>query len=193
MRKLLLLAWLPFIVFLFPLPPQAGKQLMNEVMHADETRTDEQSLTTVVPTETKKQEASSGAGVDAVVAALWSRWFQNLGLLALGLFVGVIAWRGRRHWQLFALGMSIVYLTLVVLRYLYVDRTVPDALLFFETESNLIRTMQLNVKLVGVGVSNGSFIRPAWIIYNEILMPIFQLIVLAWILWSYSRKKLSAQ
>jgi len=188
MRKLLLLAWVPFVVFLFPLPPQAGKQLMNEVMSAHETRAGEQPGATGAPTETTKRRTPSEADLDSVVAALWIKWFQNLGLLMLGLLVGVMAWRARRHWQLFPLGMSIFYLTLVISGYLRVEGTVPDGLLFFGTESNFIKIFQLNLRLVEVGISNGSLIRPAWIVYNEILMPIFQIAVLVWILWLYSRR-----
>ena len=161
MRKLLLLVWLPLFVFLFPLPPQVAKQMLQE---------------------------ASPAELDVVTSALWVVWMQNLGLMALGLIVGVIAWRGYRHWRLFALGMSISYLALVVVGYVSVDRAVPDSLLLFETESNVVRILQLNLRLVEVGISRGSVIRPAWIIYNEILMPIFQLTVLASMLWFYARR-----
>jgi hypothetical protein len=189
MRKTLLFAWLPLVVFLFPLPPQAGKQLMEEI-HERTTRG--KSDATRRPEESAKQQAFSKRQLDVLVAALWVRWFQNLGLLAVGLFVGFMAWRGRRHWQLFALGISIYYLAVVIYGYLHMERPVPESWLFFGTENHFLRTMQVNFRLVEVGISNGSLIRPAWVLYNDILMPIFQAVVLGWLLWVYSRRKSTA-
>ncbi len=184
MLWLLLLAWLPLIVFLFPLPPHAAKQLQNEI-HA--TATGEQSGVAGATEESMKQQASREE-IEMFTSAMWVRWMQTLGLLAVGLLVGVMAWRGYRHWQWFALGMSILYLASVVFRYLLMERAVPDSWLFFEAGNHFLRVVQANLRLVEVGVSNGSFMRPAWVIYNEILMPIFQVAVLAWLVWLYSRR-----
>ncbi len=184
MQKLLLFAWLPLVIFLFPLPPQAAKQLMNEI----QTKTGEKSDVTGVPKENKKQQAFSKTEFDVLVTALWDRWLQNLGWLALGLFVGVMAWRGRPYWQLFPLGMSIFYLAVVIYSYVRMERAVPDSLLFFGTENHFVRIVQFHLRLVEVGVSNGSLVRPAWVIYKEFLMPIFQVVVLGWLLWMYSRR-----
>jgi len=68
------------------------------------------------------------------------------------------------------------------------ERAVPDSWLFFETGNHFLRTVQANLRVVEVGISNGSFMRPASIIYSEILMPLFQIAVLAWLLWLFSRK-----
>jgi hypothetical protein len=179
MRKLLLLAWLPLVIVLFPLPPQTGKQLMEG---SYERGTREKSHATRPPEESIKQQARSKRDLDVLVAGLWTIWFQNLGMLALGLFVGVMAWRGGRHWQLFALGMSIFYLALVVYAYLRIERPVPESWLFFGTENHFLRIMQANLRLIEVGISNGSLVRPARVIYIDILMPIFQVVVLVWML-----------
>jgi len=185
MRKFLVLAWLPLIVFLFPLPPQAAKQLQNELHGA---RTSEQSSVTDATKESLKQQGPQ-VELDMFTSVLWDKWMQDLGLLAVGLFVGVMAWREYRHWQWFALGMSIAYLSLVVLRYVLMERPVPDSALFFETSNHFLRVMQANLRLVEVGISNGSLMRPAWVIYREIVMPIFQVAVLVWLLWLYQRSK----
>jgi hypothetical protein len=147
-----------------------------------ERGTGEKSHATRPPEESIKQQARSKRDLDVLVAGLWTIWFQNLGMLALGLFVGVMAWRGRRHWQLFALGMSIFYLTLVVYAYLRMERPVPESWLFFGTENHFLRIMQANLRLIEVGISKGSLVRPARVIYIDILMPIFQLVVLVWML-----------
>ncbi len=189
MRKLLFFAWLPLVVFLFPLPPQAAKNLIDEV---DGPRTAGQlnGATGKQPnvTGTAEQQASSGE-LDMIKAALWDRWVENLVLLTAGLAVGFVAWRGYKHWEWFALGMSLFYLTLVVFRYLAADRPVPDGALFFETSNHVLRGLQANLRLLETGITNGSFMRPAWLIYREILMPMFQVVVLAWLLRLYLKRK----
>jgi hypothetical protein len=185
MRKLLFFAWLPLVVFLFPLPPQAAKQLQNEV-HG--TRLAEQSSVTGTAKESMTQQGSQ-AELAMFTSALWDRWMQNLGLLVIGLLVGVMAWRRYRHWEWLALGMSIFYLTLVVLRYVLMERPVPNSALFFETSNHFLRVIQVNLKLVEVGISNGSVMRPAWVVYREVVMPIFQLAVLVWLLWFSTWRK----
>jgi uncharacterized paraquat-inducible protein A len=66
---------------------------------------------------------------------------------------------------------------------------VPDGLLFFGTDNSFLRNVQFNIRLVESGISNGSFVRPARIAYASILMPIFQAIVLGWLLWFYLGRK----
>ena len=177
MRKLLLLAWLPLVIFLFPLPPQVANQSLSEVPQVGTTS----------PGATKSDV--SPEQLRAVTSALWIRWMENLGLLALGLAVGLAAWRGYRHWRSLALVMSIFYLALVALSYLSTERPIPDSVLFFDTQNRFINTFQMNLRLVEIGISNGSFRRPACIVYNQIVMPIFQLVVLGWLLWLYYKDK----
>ena len=184
MRKLLFFAWLPLVIFLFPLPPQAARQLQGEINRAP---TGQQSSVSGSAKEDMKQQASPEQ-LDMFTSAMWVRWMQTLGLLAVGLFVGFMAWRGYRHWQWWALSLSILYLAVVLSKYLFMERAVPDSWLFFETGNHFLRTVQANLRVVEVGISNGSFMRPASIIYSEILMPLFQIAVLAWLLWLFSRK-----
>jgi hypothetical protein len=186
MRKLLLFVWLPFALFLLPLPPQAGKQLMEEagagrapVVGGSEQKTDSK----IEPTRQQK------AAQDGVVSALWTVWTQHLIALILGLCVGILAWRGHRYWRVSALVLSVLYLAVVAIGYVHSERPVPDGLLFFGTDNSFLRNLQFNIRLVESGISNGSFVRPARIAYANILMPIFQAVVLGWLLWFYLRSK----
>jgi len=175
--------WLPFVLFLFPLPPQAGKQLMNEVASGEMATFKGQDQSTGVP-------AGQQAGVEArIVSAFWTAWIESLSLVILGLCVGILAWRGHRYWKVSALGLSIVYLAVIAFGYISSERPVPDSLLFFGTDNSFLRSVQLNLRLVEAGISNGSLIRPARIVYANILMPVFQAIVLGWLLWFYVRKQ----
>ena len=184
MQKLLLLAWLPLAVFLFPLPPQSAQQLATQIHGPQGT---EQSSASSNKGDVKRQLTREE--LDMMTSALWVRWIQTLGLLALGVLVGVLAWGGYRHWKAFAFGMSLLYLALVAYRYVAVERAVPDSWLFFDTTNHFMRLVQANLRIVEVGISNGSVMRPAWVIYNEMLMPIFQVVVLAWLLWLVLRRK----
>jgi hypothetical protein len=163
-RTLFLLVWLPCTLLLFPLPPQAAAQLMDQAARG---------------------QASSPAALDSLVSALWFLWVENLVLMLLGLCVGVLAWRRHRYWQPAALAMSLLYLALIAPGYFQTGRAVPDGLLFFETESSLLRTLQLDIRLIESGLSKGSVIGPARIVYGHMLMPAFQLIVLGSLLWLY--------
>ena len=185
MRKLLLFAWLPLVVFLFPLPPQAAKQLQDEIYRSPTA----EGSSVSGGAKGLRTEQALREELDMFTSAMWLRWMQTLGLLVAGLFVGVMAWRGYRHWQWFALGMSVVYLAFVLFRYLFMDRAIPDSWLFFQTDNHFLRVVQANLRVVEVGISNGSFMRPASVIYDEILMPLFQIAVLAWVLWLFSRKQ----
>lgn len=140
---------------------------------------DKQFAPTDLPAEATKRGKPSTADLEAVTNAIWMSWFQHLGLLLLGLSVGFIAWRASRHWELVILGMSILYLALVAFRYISSDRAV-------------LELMQLNLRLIEVGVSNGSFVRPTRIVLGEILMPAFQAVVLLWVLRRYSKGRDSA-
>ena len=93
---------------------------------------------------------------------------------------------------LWADGNERPYLGLVVVSYLRA-RIVPEGLLFFETESNFLRILQLNLRLIEAGIANGSIKGPAWTIYNELFMPMFQAAVLVWVLWSFSTKRADRQ
>jgi hypothetical protein len=167
MRKLLLVAWLPALVFLLPLPPEAARQLQDEVRHR--------------ATENTAAIAASQIHLDVLTSGLWTVWMQDLALLVMGLAVGVVAWRRYRYWQWLAAGMSILYLTLVTLSYLFMERTIPDHWLFFETQNHFLRVVQANFRIAEVGLANGSVMRPARLMYGAVLMPIFQLTVLAWL------------
>ena len=160
-RRLLLLVWLPVAIFLFPLPPQAADQLWSEMI------------------------GSRAAAPAEIVSELWVVWTERLVLLVLGISVGILAWNRQRHWRLFALAMSVLCLGLFVLRNLAIDMPVPESLAF-RTDSYFLGRWQLNVRLIEAGLANGSLMRPAWILYSELLMPIFQAVVLAWMLWFYS-------
>jgi len=184
-RKLLFFVWLPFVLFLLPLPPQAGQQLMEEIGtgKAPVAGVQEQKANS-------KSEPTQRAEVqNQVVSALWTVWIQNLIALVLGLCVGILAWRGNHYWRVSALVLSVLYLVVIVIGYMHSERPVPDRVLFFGTDSSFLRNVQLSLRLVESGISNGSFLRPARIAYTGILMPIFQAIVLGWLLWFYLRRR----
>jgi hypothetical protein len=189
MRKVLLFVWLPLIVFLFPLPPQVAKQLVSEIKSDHAAVANQGSNSAGTSARPVEREPLSQSEFDDLVATLWRAWLQNLGLLALGLFVGVMSWRHRPYWGLYALAMSVSYLAFVFLSPTYLSRKVPDSLLLFSTDSDLLRMWQLKFSLIEVGLSKGHLIRPAWIIYADFFMPIFQVCILVWLSWMYFKHK----
>ena len=167
MRKLLLLAWLPLLIFLYPLPPEAARQFQAEI---------HQSWPDKAASSTPSQSQ-----LDMFTSALWEVWIQNLLWAVVGVAIGFMAWRGYRYWQWLALGMSIIYLAFVALQYVFMDSAIPDSWLFFETKNHFLRVAQANLRLVEVSMESGSLKRPAYLLYHVLLMPVFQVAVLAWL------------
>lgn len=192
MRRLLLIAWLPFIVFLFPLPPQAAKSLVNEIGGEPEGALQPSHIKNA-PQQKSAQPSAPETSVEAFERALWLRWFEDIALLFLGLSVGLAAWREWRYWQRWALAMSVCYLILVAVRYMHGNAAVPASWLYFETSNSVVKLVQVNARLVESAFANGSVFRGTRVFCREFLMPVFQGIVLWWTISLFLRKKRTSQ
>ena len=175
MKKLLLLMWLPLLIFLYPLPPQRAAAILGDTAAA--TGASLSAAASQVPGFPTITEADR----KAYVSDLWSGWFWNVGLLLGGVLIWWLAQRNQRYWQVWATGWGVFFLSLVACRYIDFHRHIPPGMLYFASSSKFVDLLQVNWALVMAGIDFGEFGAAFHTLYREFILPICELAVLGWL------------
>ncbi|MBM3359329.1 MAG: hypothetical protein FJY54_16585 [Betaproteobacteria bacterium] len=103
-----LVAWLPFVLALYPMPHQTAAQIEHEMR---QTEKELGPLAKRVSPKPLEQQ------IDDVKRERWLLWFVNLSLLALGLIGSGMSFKGIGVWRGLMLTLSVLFLAFYLLDY----------------------------------------------------------------------------
>jgi hypothetical protein len=163
-----LVAWLPFVLALYPMPHQTAAEIEHQMR---QTEKDLGPLAKGVSPKPLEQQ------IDDVKTERWLLWSLNLSLLVLGVVASGISFKGVGVWRGLMLTLSALFLALYV-----VD-------LSFGPYSSVGEILSWKLKMIQGLKEEGRVGSYMFFSLKEFVLPLVHLIILSFLLYYWSQAK----